>query len=310
MLEVSLPKIDGTSDQPAVEMNSVFYELQNTIQDAGITLSGSDLEQIGKTIAIYAGSGDFYADTGSANTYVLSPIGSKKSPPTYTDGMRVRFNAANANTGASTINVGGVGAVGFVQPDNTALTADQITTDEYVQGIYHSSISKFVIESVISKKVATVAEIALDSLQNLPNGVPTVLDFVAVDIDTFKIFSVPDGVIKPVNAGLYEVKVRIAATFTGSGALGNDEEVTISLSQNGAPLIVVGMLNEALTAAAITEYAIPCVSVLVIFNGTTDYLQIVATYTEVASSLTITTAATLGGLPYSIVEVNYIGALS
>lgn len=84
-------------------------EVQNVVEGTGQTLSAGDLDQLGKGIANYVANGDFYTDSGAAGAYVLTEIGSKQAPTAYTDGMRVRFEAANANTGASTVNVAGLG---------------------------------------------------------------------------------------------------------------------------------------------------------------------------------------------------------
>lgn len=93
----------------ASEWNEVPSEIQNVIESLEITLSDADLNQLGKAIAGYVANGAFYTDSGAANAYVLSPIGSKQSPPAYTEDFTAIFIATNTNTGASTVNVGGLG---------------------------------------------------------------------------------------------------------------------------------------------------------------------------------------------------------
>lgn len=68
-------------------------------------------------------------DTGAADAYVvtLSP-----APASYQTGMAVIMKAANTNTGASTINVNGLGVKSIKDSDGTALTA----TDIYAGGVY------------------------------------------------------------------------------------------------------------------------------------------------------------------------------
>lgn len=51
----------------------------------------------------------YYTDGGTANTYVLSKTGNKKAPTSYQDGAVFEYIAANPNTGASTVNVAGLG---------------------------------------------------------------------------------------------------------------------------------------------------------------------------------------------------------
>lgn len=105
----------------ADEWNQVPSEIQNVIESLGITLSAGDLNQLGKAIAGYVANGSFYTDSGAANAYVLSPVGLKKSPPAYADGMRAVFYAANGNTGASTVNISSIGVVDIRTEADAAL---------------------------------------------------------------------------------------------------------------------------------------------------------------------------------------------
>ena len=102
-------KITGGS-LPAAEWNQLPSELQNVIEALGITLAGGDLNQLGKAIAGYAANSSFYTDSGVADAYVLTTIGSKQSLTAYTDGAEFEFEAGNENTGgAATVNVAGLG---------------------------------------------------------------------------------------------------------------------------------------------------------------------------------------------------------
>lgn len=101
-------KITG-STLTAAEWNQLPQEVQNVITALGITLGSGDLNQLGKAIAGYVAGGSYYVDSGAVNTLVLSPVGSKQSPASYFDGMRVDVKPANTNTGAATVNVNGLG---------------------------------------------------------------------------------------------------------------------------------------------------------------------------------------------------------
>ena len=94
---------------PAVEWNEIPGEIQNVIEGLGIALSSGDLNQLGKAIAGYVANGNFYTDSGVANAYVLTKIGSKQSAQVYTDGFEASFIAGNVNSGASTVNIAGIG---------------------------------------------------------------------------------------------------------------------------------------------------------------------------------------------------------
>lgn len=102
------------------EFNDLANELENIITSAGITLSQSDLFQLGKATATYSAGGDFYTDSGAANAYVLSAIGSKQTPEAYFIGMRVRYLPENANTGASTVNVNSLGVINIKKADGVS----------------------------------------------------------------------------------------------------------------------------------------------------------------------------------------------
>jgi hypothetical protein len=76
---------------------------------------------------------DFCLDTGTANTYVLTPTVPITS---YVAGQVYKFKALNANTGASTINISGVGVKNLVKSGNVALAAGDIPKDAIISTIY------------------------------------------------------------------------------------------------------------------------------------------------------------------------------
>lgn len=131
-------KIAGSS-LSASEWNQVPSEIQNVIESLGVALSGADLNQLGKAIAGYVANGDFYVDSGVSDAYVLSPVGLKKSPPAYTNGSKIRFYAGNSNTGASTVNVGGLGVVSIKTSLDTDLPALSITAGGLYEAIYYAT---------------------------------------------------------------------------------------------------------------------------------------------------------------------------
>jgi len=110
----------------AAEWNQVPSEIQNVIEGLGITLSSGDVNQLGKAIAGYVANGNFYTDSGAANAYVLTKIGSKQTLTGYTDGATFEFIADNPNTGASTVNVAGLGVKNIKLSDGTNPAAGQI----------------------------------------------------------------------------------------------------------------------------------------------------------------------------------------
>lgn len=120
----------------AAEWNELPSEVQNIIEQTGQTLSALDLNQLGKGVAGYSAYGDFYDDTGAVNAYVLTVIGTKQAPTAYVDGFRVRFVTDNTNTGASTINVAGLGVKAIEKVSSGAIIAGTLNAGEITELTY------------------------------------------------------------------------------------------------------------------------------------------------------------------------------
>lgn len=129
------PPPGASTQYSAEEFNEgLSFENQNTVESSGQTLDAGDQFQQAKAIATYAARGDYYTDTGAADAYVLTPQGAMQAPWNYALGMRVRFAPANANTGASTINVGGVGASTITKG------GDALTGGELLAGVLYTLV--------------------------------------------------------------------------------------------------------------------------------------------------------------------------
>jgi len=116
----------------ADEFNDIPGELENSITDTGQTLTAADLFQLSKAMSVYAAGGSFFTDSGIADAYVLSTIGSKKSPPVYFDGQEISFVVGNANTAASTVNVGAAGLKDLRTSAGTVFTGGELPLGDYV----------------------------------------------------------------------------------------------------------------------------------------------------------------------------------
>ncbi len=152
----------------AVEWNEVPSEIQNVIEALDITLSSGDLNQLGKAIAGYVAHGDFYTDSGAANVYVLTQTGSKQAPTAYVDGMRVRAVISNANTGASTVNVVGLGVKSITTQSGTNPQAGEI--DGIIELIFDTGNDRF---EIVSRKI-TVQVFTASGTYNIPSDVRTI----------------------------------------------------------------------------------------------------------------------------------------
>jgi len=87
-------------------------------------------------IALQTGATNFATDAGSTDDYVitLSPV------PVLTTGMIVVLKANTANTGASTLNVNGTGAVAIVKAVSTALSNNDILANMFCLCVYNGSV--------------------------------------------------------------------------------------------------------------------------------------------------------------------------
>lgn len=79
-------------------------------------------------ITLYGG-----VDTGSANAYVLNFTASFQS---LTDGIVIYWIPANSNTGASTLNVNGLGVVNVINANGSSLVAGEIVANQPAQVLY------------------------------------------------------------------------------------------------------------------------------------------------------------------------------
>lgn len=178
----------------AAEWNQVPSEIQNVIEGLGITLSAGDLNQLGKAIAGYVANGTFYLDSGAADAYVLTTVGSKQTATGYTTGFNIQFVAGNANTGASTVNVGGLG-VKSLNSDVGALGANNITAGDLVEAYFDGT--DFILIGVDSEKVLPltgggVLRAGGRNNQLRDSGAYTMPLAASVDADTPLVVELPD----------------------------------------------------------------------------------------------------------------------
>lgn len=131
---------DGGEGMPAELFNQFKDEALNAITSLGTTPTSADLVQIIKTIAAYAGMGDYYLEGGAVNAYVLSLEGSRKEPVSYQKGLRIRFIPANTNTNINTtIKLGTLAAL----PVSDVLLANGETPVVSVSSIYQGHIVEY-----------------------------------------------------------------------------------------------------------------------------------------------------------------------
>lgn len=76
---------------------------------------------------------DYCLDTGVANAYVLTPLVPISN---YVVGQVYKFKSKNTNTGASTVNISGIGVKNLVKSGNVALAPGDIPKDAIINAIF------------------------------------------------------------------------------------------------------------------------------------------------------------------------------
>lgn len=112
---------------------------------------------------------NYLVDTGAANSYAVAFSGSLTT--SYTAGLLIIFKAANANTGASTLNVNSLGAKNIVNQDGSALQSGQILANSLVMVCYDGT-SFFLIndpsgEGTISGNVTITGNLTVNGTSTL-----------------------------------------------------------------------------------------------------------------------------------------------
>lgn len=206
--------------------NDTLNEIKGSITDSGQTLipvdDPADDTQLSRSISILTGRADFFSDTGAANAYVLAAVGDIKAPIAYGPGMQIRWFANAANTGASTVDVAGIGAVDLVRQGGAALTGGEVSTALINIADYKSLTGSFEIRPNV--QFLSPVPGALITYEFNPSGsgnvIPAVpsdrnVDFNTVEIDDIGITTnFPDGIILPV--GRFYVQSLVNVRSDGS----------------------------------------------------------------------------------------------
>ena len=157
-------KVDNVDTLSAAEFNgSIMTELENAVTKAGITLdtaTDTDTEMLAQALVRTSQTSSAYQDSGAADAYVLTAsLATLKAPTAYLNGMTIEFKAGNTNTGASTVNVAGVGVKDLVDASDTALAAGAIVTGVYYNIVYNSGTDNFEVTNSAATGAVVVGDI-------------------------------------------------------------------------------------------------------------------------------------------------------
>lgn len=104
-------------------------------------------------------------DTGAANAYAVT-LGSTLSA--YEAGVMVVFKAANANSGASTLNVNSLGAASLKKDGTLSLEAGDIAADQIVQVVYDGS--SFQLTNTLQISPTYAGQGSIDTVGTVTSG--------------------------------------------------------------------------------------------------------------------------------------------
>ncbi len=135
----------------------------------------------------------FAADTGVPNAYAIAP---SPALTQYIVGMPMGFQAANANSGASTLDINGLGAKPLVHADNEALALDDILAGQMVVVIYDGANFRMVSPVPgVATEVWVNGTLAAYATQAWANGTFAALSQFAASLGSPGYMKLPGGFI-------------------------------------------------------------------------------------------------------------------
>ncbi|CAG9173032.1 hypothetical protein CURE108131_21075 [Cupriavidus respiraculi] len=136
-------KVQQVSDQKAAWL---FAQMKTLAQQGGYELSSAadDALALGIGYSIQRGDAITGVDTGAANSYVVD-----YAPPVATliDGMALWFRVGTANTGASTLNVNGIGARPVIGMGHAPLQGGEMAANGKALVVWKADANSWVLVS-------------------------------------------------------------------------------------------------------------------------------------------------------------------
>lgn len=196
--------------------------------------------QVGFQLLSYQGT-----DAGTANAYVVTTPWAPATNYTVDTGYNlVEFQAANSNTGASTININGIGAVGLRRWDGTPLQSGDIVAGAWYRAMYDGTYWRVVAPAAYTTTTGTISGDAPTHKVGLTAAAGTSTAVAPIDV-TFAI----DQSIAPTWTGAHTFSQTItAAAITASGLVTANGGATVNgaltvAPSSGVAVTVTGVSN-------------------------------------------------------------------
>lgn len=153
----------ASAARTALGLGTIATQASNSVSISALAMNNAKITGLGVGTALtdsvtlgqaQNASMNFAQDTGGANAYVIAPSPAITS---YVAGQVFYFDADNNNTGASTLNVSGLG-VKAIQNNGSALSANQVLAAGLTGVIYDGT--QFQLLTVNSSNFVTATDAA------------------------------------------------------------------------------------------------------------------------------------------------------
>jgi hypothetical protein len=142
---IEISKLDTVLDDIGDALTASIAADGQTAPTADIPLNGHKLTGVGAPTAltdavtattIIDQELQYFVDSGSANTYVITP---SPAIAAYEEGQRFVVRIANASTGASTLNVNSLGAIAIQHADGSAISSGDLAAGGIFEFTYDAN---------------------------------------------------------------------------------------------------------------------------------------------------------------------------
>jgi hypothetical protein len=114
---------------------------------------------------------NFFVDITGGNNYSLLPFFSGLAPSSYTEGLTIDFIPSTTNTGASTINIDGLGAIPVVDIRLNPLISGEMQSTGVVRATYISSLGAFLLQRSASQPIVQARIDNTGTILGIPVGI-------------------------------------------------------------------------------------------------------------------------------------------